>query len=250
MTKSIFLVLFFLMFGCSKKTEEQPKSKITKSVNVDNTKKKIEVEKDTTETILEEILIDSTQIGIKGKFKLSIEQFRNNDSVSVEINLSEKINDKWILKQKLEYLKDVITNCDAKIQDFNNDGAKDLTFQSSVAARGANEVRKLLIFDKKKNELILMKNSENYPNLEYNEVLDCVDSWMVYGGTSTVFLKIEKDSLREFAGVSLFDEEREIYLVDKKGKQKTIKKEIVKDLEVYTRFKNYNPLIENSEAEK
>lgn len=146
-------------------------------------------------------------------------------------------------------MKDGITNCEVKILDFNNDEAKDLTFKSSVAARGANEIRKLFIFDKKNNKLILMKNSDNYPNLEYNKVLDCIDSWMVYGGTSTVFLKIEKDSLREFAGVSLFDEERKIYIIDKKWKQKTIKKEIVKNLEVYTRFKNYRPLIENTEAE-
>jgi hypothetical protein len=249
MTKSILLVLFFLIFGCSNKTEKQPKFTIAKSLKVDTIKKKLESEKDNTKTILEETLIDSTQIGIKGKFKLIIEQFRNSDSVYVEINLSEKINNKWILKQKIEYLKDGITNCDAKIQDFNNDGAKDLTFKSSVAARGANEIRKLFIFDKKNNKLILMKNSDNYPNLEYNKVLDCIDSWMVYGGTSTIFLKIEKDSLREFAGVSLFDEERKIYIIDKKGKQKTIKKEIVKNLEVYTRFKNYSPLIENTEAE-
>lgn len=249
MTKSIFLVLFFLIFGCSNKTEKQPKSTIAKSLKVETIKKKLESEKDNTKTILEETLIDSTQIGIKGKFKLIIEQFRNSDSVYVEINLSEKINNQWILKQKIEYLKDGITNCDAKIQDFNNDGAKDLTFKSSVAARGANEIRKLFIFDKKNNKLILMKNSDNYPNLEYNKVLDCIDSWMVYGGTSTVFLKIEKDSLREFAGVSLFDEERKIYIIDKKGKQKTIKKEIVKNLEVYTRFKNYIPLIENIEEE-
>lgn len=249
MTKSIFLVLFFLIFGCSNKTEKQPKSTIAKSLKVETIKKKLESEKDNTKTILEETLIDSTQIGIKGKFKLIIEQFRNSDSVYVEINLSEKINNQWILKQKIEYLKDGITNCDAKIQDFNNDGAKDLTFKSSVASRGANEIRKLFIFDKKNNKLILMKNSDNYPNLEYNKVLDCIDSWMVYGGTSTVFLKIEKDSLREFAGVSLFDEERKIYIIDKKGKQKTIKKEIVKNLEVYTRFKNYRPLIENIEEE-
>ena len=249
MSKSIFLILFFLIFSCSKKTEVQPKSIITKSLKVDKIKKKLESEKDNPKTILEETLIDSTQIGIKGKFKLIIDQLRNSDSVYVEINLSEKINNKWILKQKIEYLQDGITNCDAKIQDFNNDGAKDLTFKSSIAARGANEIRKLFIFDKKKNKLIMMRNSENYPNLKYNKVLDCVDSWMVYGGTSTIFLKIEKDSLREFAGVSLFNKEREIYIVDKKGKKKTIKKEIVNELEVYTRYKNYNPLIGNTETE-
>jgi len=237
------------MFGCSKKIEEQPKPIITKNLKTDTIKNKLEVKKDITEIFSEESLIDSTQIGIKGKYKLDFENFRNNDSVFVQISLFKKKNNKWVIKQKLKLLKDGVVNCDPKIKDFNNDGFKDFTFKSSVAARGANEIRTLLIFDNKKKEFIVMKNSENYPNLEYNELLDCVDSWMVYGGTSTVFLKIEKDSLREFAGVSLFDEEREIYLVDKTGKQKTIKKEFIKDLEVYTRFKNYDPLIENIRAE-
>ena len=89
-----------------------------------------------------------------------------------------------------------------------------------------------------------MKNSDHYPNLQYNELINCVDAWLVYGGSSTVFLKIEKDSLRKFAGVSLDNDNREIYIIDKKGKRKTVKKEIVKDLEVYTRYKNYNPLTE------
>ena len=89
-----------------------------------------------------------------------------------------------------------------------------------------------------------MKNSDHYPNLQYNELLNCVDAWLVYGGSSTVFLKIEKDSLREFAGVSLEENQREIYIIDKKGKRKTLKKEFVKDLEVYTRYQNYNPLSE------
>ena len=71
---------------------------------------------------------------------------------------------------------------------------------------------------------------------------------MVYGGTSTVFLKIDQDSLREFAGVELYNDYRESYLVDKKGKHKTLQKEKIKDLEIYTRFKNFNPLLENKTA--
>jgi hypothetical protein len=93
--------------------------------------------------------------------------------------------------------------------------------------------------------LKIIKNSDDYPNLQYNEVLNCIDSWMVYGGTSTVFLKIDQDSLREFAGVELYDDYRETYLVDTKGKHNTLKKEKIKDLDIYTRFKNFNPLIEN-----
>ncbi|MFQ6600558.1 hypothetical protein [Flavobacterium sp. C3NV] len=243
MTKSIVLLLLFLIVSCSQKNKEQIVS-LPQKVTAKKEVIKPETKTDTAKTVLDETFTDSTQVGIKGKFKLTIYQFRSDDSTYVEIHLFEKRNNKWSIKQKLEYLKDGITNCDAELTDFNNDGFNDLTFQSSVAARGANEIRKLLIFDPSKKEFVLMKNSDHFPNLQYNELLNCVDAWLVYGGSSTVFLKIEKDSLREFAGVSLDNNEREIYTIDKKGKRKTLKKEFVKDLEVYTRYKNYNPLTE------
>lgn len=243
MTKSIVLLLLFSIVSCSQKNKEQSIS-LPKKVTAKKEVIKPETKTDTAKAVLDETFTDSTQVGIKGKFKLTVNQFRSDDSTYVEIHLFEKRDNKWSIKQKLEYLKDGITNCDAELTDFNNDGFNDLTFQSSVAARGANEIRKLLIFDPSKKEFVLMKNSDHYPNLQYNELLNCVDAWMVYGGSSTVFLKVEKDSLREFAGVSLDNNDREIYIVDKKGKQKTIKKEFVKDLEVYTRYKNYNPLTE------
>lgn len=243
MTKSILLILLFSLVSCSQKSKEQTVHLPEKIV----AKKQIpkpEIKPESIGKVLEEAFTDSTQVGTKGKFKLIVNQFRTDDSTYVEINLFEKRNNKWIIQQNLEYLKDGVTNCEPELKDFNNDGFNDLTFKSSVAARGANEIRKLLIFNPSKKEFVLMKNSDHYPNLQYNELLNCVDAWLVYGGSSTVFLKIEKDSLREFAGVSLDNNDREIYIVDKKGKHKTVKKEIVKDLEVYTRYKNYNPLTE------
>lgn len=243
MKKLILLFLLFSIASCSQKSKEQTAYFPEKT----STKKEIirpKATTDTTKTVLEETFTDSTQIGTKGKFKLTINQFRTDDSTYVEIHLFEKQDSKWLIIQKLEYLKDGVTNCEPELKDFNNDGFNDLTFKSSVAARGANEIRKLLIFDPSKKEFVLMKNSDHYPNLQYNKLLNCVDAWLVYGGSSTVFLKIEKDSLREFAGVSLDNNEREIYTIDKKGKRKTVKKEFVKDLEVYTRYLNYNPLTE------
>ncbi|MEP6803417.1 MAG: hypothetical protein ABI892_02760 [Flavobacterium sp.] len=247
MIKSIIFALIFSLLSCRQKSKEQ-----TILVSEETFKKKElikpEAKSDSVKTVLEETFADSTRVGIKGNFKLIVDQFRSDDSTHVKINLFEKRTEKWFLKQQLEYLKDDITNCEPELKDFNNDGFNDLTFKSSVAARGANEIRKLLIFDKIKKEFILMKNSDHYPNLQYNKLLNCVDAWLVYGGSSTVFLKIEKDSLREFAGVSLDDNQREIYIVDKKGNRKILKKEFVKDLEVYIRYQNYSPLIENADS--
>ncbi|MBF0694173.1 MAG: hypothetical protein IR153_03830 [Flavobacterium sp.] len=232
----IILFLYFILLNCGK------------SIDADSTisSGKVQSTSEPAETILLEHFLDSTQIGVAGKFQIQLRKLLNNDSTFVEVILNERANNKsWTLKQKLVFQKDGITNCNSKVEDYNDDGLGDFTFQSNVAARGANVVRKLLIFDKDSQTLKLIKNSENYPNLQYNENLHCIDSWMVYGGTSTVFLNIENDSLVEFAGVSLFNDEREIYTIDETGKRKAISSEIIKNLDIYTRFKNYNPLVVN-----
>ena len=240
-----YTILFFLFlaFGCNNPKEK--KSLILAKKEESKIVKKDSV-KEITEIVLRESFVDSTNIGIKGKYKVELNSYNNMDSTYVDIKISEKKNDNWFQKQKIELPKDGVVSCDPKIIDFTNDKLNDFTFKSSVAARGANEIRTLLIFEKITGKLKLITNSDNYPNLQYNEVLNCIDSWMVYGGSSTVFLTIDQDSLKEFAGVALFENYREIYLVDKKGKHKTLKKEKIKDLEVYTRFKNFNPLIENA----
>lgn len=243
MKNCIILFFLFLIFGCNNPKEK--KSLILVKKEESTTIKKDSV-KEINEIVLRERFTDSTNIGIKGQYKIELNSYNNMDSTYVEIKLSEKQYNYWLQKQKIVLPKDGVVSCDPKIIDFNNDKLNDFTFISSIAARGANEIRTLLIFEKATGKLKLITNSNNYPNLQYNEVLNCIDTWMVYGGTSTVFLKIDQDSLREFAGVELYDGYREIYLVDKKGKHKTLKKEKIKDLEVYTRFKNFNPLIENA----
>lgn len=202
------------------------------------------VESKIDKEIIEEELIDSTEIGISGKFKIDLKKIRSSDSVYVEIKFYEKNNLKWNLKQELHFLKDGVLSCDFKFEDFNNDKLNDFTFQSSVAARGANVIRKLFIFDKENGKLIFIKNSEEFPNLKYNKDLNCVDAFRVYGGTQSVFAKIENDSLKEFANVELFDERIIIKIIDKNGKEKTTRDEKYKSKESYIRFKNYSPLTE------
>ena len=64
------------------------------------------------------------------------------------------------------------------ISDFNNDNFKDITFISGSAARGANEVRRLFIYDNQNRELISIVNSQNYPNMQYNKELNCIDAFI------------------------------------------------------------------------
>ena len=221
----------FLFFGCNSKKEN--KNAISKQF----------VARELPALKAEEEYSDSLKIGVSGKYKIDFKKFRTDDSVYVVIKFYEKKSTKWNLKQTFNFLKDGVLSCDPEFKDFNNDQLNDFTFQSSIAGRGANTIRKLFLFDKQKGELIFIKNSEDFPNLRYNKNLDCIDAFRVYGGTQTAFAKIEKDSLREFANVEIFDERIIINTIDKNGKKETLRnKKFLEDS--YIRFENYAPLKE------
>lgn len=196
---------------------------------------------------LDEYFADSLNIGRKSNNKIELSLLRTDDSVFVVINFYSKQSEKWVLKNHYKFEKDGITGLDTKLSDFNNDGLNDITYISAVAARGANEVRRLFIYDKDNDQLTLMKNSEDYPNMRYNKELNCIDAFLVYGGCTTAFLKISGDSLKQFASVELFDG---LYVrtYDELGKEKIIFEDTTHKGE-YERYKNYNPLKEYEESD-
>lgn len=225
----ILILLLVITIGCKPKISETPVTS-----------------QESNDILDEERVIDSTSFGPSGQFKIDIRQVRYSDSGPfVEFKFFEKRSSHWITKQTFKEEKDGITSLELILADFNNDGYNDMTFRSGVAARGANVIRTLFLFDKEPGELIKIKNSADYPNLLYNEELECLDAWLVYGGSSTVFLRIEGDSLKEFAGVELFDGIRKVYEVDDGGKQKILKEERIGDM--YTRYKNYKTLKVNDD---
>ena len=189
---------------------------------------------------LEEFYVDSVHIGRKKFNKIELSKYSNADSTWVSIKFYSRSGKSWTLKQTYGFEKDDIRDCDMKLSDFNNDGFKDMTYISMVAARGANQVRRLFIYDKVKDKLIYMKNSEDYPNMLYNKTLNCIDAFLVYGGSSTVFLRIKGDSLVEFASVQL-DNDLRVYEVDNKGVRKLIREDTATNM-YFVRFKNYKPL--------
>ena len=194
---------------------------------------------DTAELI--EFFVDSLGIGIKKHNKIELAWYSTPDTGYINIKFySRTSNKKWILKQTFEFSKEDIRGCNTKLSDFNNDGFKDLTYISATAARGANEVRRLFIYDKTKDQLLYIKNSEEYPNMLYNKTLDCIDAFLVYGGSSTVFLRIKGDSLVEFASLEL-DNDLRVYEIDKSGRRKMIREQKNTAM-YYVRFSNYKPL--------
>lgn len=190
----------------------------------------------------EEFFVDSLNIGRKSFNKIEILKYRTLDSNYVVIKFYTKQDGKWHIKNDIQSEKDGVVGCDPKLADFNNDGLNDMTYISAVAARGANEVRQLFIYDKHQDKLIFLKNSDDYPNLLYNIELNCIDAFLVYGGCSTVFLNISGDSLKEFASVELF-EGLTVRTYDKNGKETIILQDTT-NKSGYIRYKNFRPLKE------
>jgi hypothetical protein len=194
------------------------------------------------ERIIEEHVVDSVSLGKRGRFKIDIQQVRDSSDVYVEFVVFKKLEHGWHEIQSYKSGKDGISPLEPELSDFNGDELNDLTFRSGTPARPSNEIRTLFLFDNDREQLTLIRNSTDYPNLLYNEELKCIDAWLIYGGSSTVFLRVENDSLKGFADVELFGDRLTVTEIDGKGQRKILKEEPIKDLEVYTRFKNYKPL--------
>lgn len=189
-----------------------------------------------------EFFSDESKIGSPRKNKIEISEFRKfaGNFATIKFYSSGKNKD-WKLKQTFEFEKNTFLGCDPQLEDFNNDGLKDLTCISMAAARGANEVRRLFIYDKNRDELIYIKNSEDYPNLQYNKELNCLDALHFYGGVSTTFLKIDGDRLKQFASVEHFGDERTVSAIDENGEERILRKDKISRDDFYERYKNFNP---------
>lgn len=242
--KQYLSIVLLLFFSCQNRQGNKPDQTFKPNIGATSKVESKRIEKEAVELL--EHFVDSLNIGKPTKNKIELSHFRNSDSGYVVIQFYTKAKGRnWRLKQKFHFLKDDISGCFTELSDFNNDGFKDVTYKSAIAARGANDVRNLFIYDSSKDQLIYMKNSENYPNMAYNKKLDCIYAFLVHGGSTTVFLKIEGDSLKEFASVNL-DDKINIQLVDKNGKRRSIVKDRKSNFDPYTRFKNFRPLEEDT----
>lgn len=233
--------LFFLIFIVSC-TTRQTESKRT-SVTADTlSSKTVLTDTINPNTEIIETFVDSLNIGKKGETKIELIKHRVFDEIYVIIKFYTKGPKYWYRQNTYLYECTALQSFNPNISDFNNDKFNDFTLISSTAARGANEVRRLFIYDDNEKQLISIVNSEEFPNMVYNKELDCIDAFLVYGGSSTVFARIKKDSLFEFASVNNSDC-RTVYEKDKNGKEILLQKDTIIDGEgVYIRYENYKPL--------
>ena len=248
--KILTLLFLTILISCNSKHDAEKAINKTDTTKIATNETVLSEQQntDTPKTEIIETFVDSLNIGEKGKCKVELIKHIVYDDIYVIIKFyikgSNTIKDPktWMIQNNYSYETTALNGFEANISDFNNDGFNDITFISGTAARGANEVRRLFIFDQQKQELISMINSQDYPNMLYNKELDCIDAFLVYGGCSTVFLNIDGDSLKEFASVDL-DNGLTVSTYDRNGKEKIIMTDKTNKAD-YIRYKNFKPLKE------
>ncbi len=230
MKLNILIILIFILSCTASPTDNE-----IKDVSIADTTN--------TNTEIIETFVDSLNIGEKGKNKVELIKHRVFDDTYVIVKFYRKatVPNRWYNANTYIVQCNAMQGLLPNITDFNNDNFNDITFISAQAARGANEVRRLFVYDDYKRALISIVNSEDYPNMRYNKELNCIDAFLFHGGTSTVFARIKGDSLKEFASVHN-DSHRTVYEVDKFGKDKLLRRDKINPEDVYIRYINYKPL--------
>ena len=244
------LIFFIVLLSCNSKHEKAKITVIPKTYK--HTNEEISHannhNSNNLNTEIIETFIDSLNIGEKRKCKIELIKFRiyYENYVLIKFYIKGKNTLKshptWMIQNTYFYETNALMGFEPNISDFNNDKINDITFISGNAARGANEVRRLFIYNPKKQELISIVNSEDYPNMLYNKELDCIDAFLVHGASTTVFAKISGDSLKTFANVQNSIDFHTINIIDKNGIESELYR--VKSKEDYIRHKNFKPLIE------
>lgn len=230
MKLNILIILIFILSCTASPTDNE-----IKDVSIADTTN--------TNTEIIETFVDSLNIGEKGKNKVELIKHRVFDDTYVIVKFYRKatVPNRWYNANTYIVQCNAMQGLLPNITDFNNDNFNDITFISAQAARGANEVRRLFVYDDYERALISIVNSEDYPNMLYNKELNCIDAFLFHGGTSTVFARIKGDSLKEFASVHI-DSHRTVYEVDKFGKDKLLRRDKINPEDVYIRYINYKPL--------
>ncbi|KAF2513868.1 XAC2610-related protein [Flavobacterium foetidum] len=245
MKNLLLLIVFTLFIACKDKTEKANNSTVlTDSIKEETVIKSAPYEDDEIISGFTETFVDSSTIAAKGKYKIEITQNTTDTITKVSIQLFQKQNRRWKSIQNYTLNKESDIPMLPDIEDFNNDGLNDFTIHYATAARGSNDVRKLFIFSKKENKFVEIKNSDNYPNLEYNKKLNCIDALSVYGGSTTSFLKLTKDSLTEFAKVNFMDGDVESFIIRNNKEIKLYSGKYQGSNDYLVRFSNYNPIEE------
>ena len=167
---------------------------------------------------------------------------QNEDEHIAKVVIYQRGNGLWTKEQFLEIKSDCYFKFRVKVGDYNNDGYNDITLVTGQAARDANELRTLLLFNKKMETFIPIRNSQDYPNLTYNSKRNCVEAWSFSAGVTTTFLEIQGDSIIKLASVDYTGGVREVNKFDKIGSSILLSRDSIKEVDDFPRYCNYDPV--------
>lgn len=241
--RNSLIIILTILFSCNLNQEPE---KITNKVNTIeiSSSESFFIEDQSSaasKTEIIETFIDSVNIGEMRQCKIELIKHRVNEDNYIIIKFYRKEANTWYIQNTYCYETNALMEFKPNISDFNNDNFNDITFISGSAMRAANEIRRLFIYDKEQQKLISILNSEDFPNIQYNQELNCIDALIFTGGTSTHFARIKGDSLIEFARV-LCDDFRTVYEIDKFGNERIISKDSMINFDHMGRYINYKPL--------
>ncbi|MBO9584623.1 MAG: hypothetical protein J7574_10745 [Flavobacterium sp.] len=246
MRYNVLFAFFVLLISCTNKSLKNGNSISSKSIHSEKIKSPLESKPtQKMETVTKnETFVDSIKIAEAKKYKIEISQTTIDSITNVSFSLFLKKNGKWNKIQNYSLKKESDIPLLTEIKDFNNDGLNDFTIHYSTAGRGANDLRKLFVFSKKQDKFIEIKNSDLYPNIQYNKRLNCIDALSVYAGTTTTFLKLRNDQLVEFARVDILDGNIDVYRIENNEEIKLRSEAYSGTNDEMIRFANYDPLEE------
>ncbi|MFM2385862.1 MAG: hypothetical protein RL660_619 [Bacteroidota bacterium] len=209
-----------------------------------NSRARLKQRKDTIKVIGKDTIehfVDSLSFGQKKRHKLEIYKVHDTVSTNAIVLLYVQSGSKWVAVDTVITNAVLINDINACIKDFNGDGFNDVVFTSGMANRGGNNIQTLLLYSKESNRLIWIKNSESYPNLTVNPKLKCINSFILTGGQTTCFLRLQGDSLIEFASVDQRDGRIVAEVIDKSGDRKIIT-DVIDSSGGFEMFINYDPV--------
>ena len=187
---------------------------------------------------------DSQTFVKAGRYKINVVQKNSAEFSTVYFMMYKKSKSSWIKIQEGNFRKESSFPLTVDTsEDLNNDGYGDLKISFAQAVRGSNSIEKVLMFDPRKQQLVEILNSQEYPNLHYNQSRNCLSSYAFYGGTSTYFLKIKKNMLEEFGRVDYSNDTVQSFRIIN-GKEILLQKRSYKSTDAAVFFSDFDPLKE------
>ena len=190
-----------------------------------------------------EYFSDSKTVIKANQYKIEITQNNKSKKPIVYFNLYRKSSNKWLKIQSGNFMKELNNLYVTTDEDVNNDGYNDVKISFAQAARGANEIEKLFIFNPKLQKLIEIVNSQEYPNLHYNSKRNCINSYMFSGSNTTLFFNLRNNKLENFARVEFYNDSVYSYKI-RNNQEILLKKKAYQSSDAATFFSDFDPITE------